>query len=168
MNSIRGSRLHSRRRAPVAPAAQDHLGTGASRSAVSLVGLGTALYVGWPDLRIIAIGGFFWALIIGLSCRCFARCCNVTRRPNASAASWEPLKSSHRIGELLPLAVAPGLAALFGVQAVLIGGGLLGDFMALGSLGEARAIDRENADKLAPKSSIAGVRGSDEPISPNP
>jgi hypothetical protein len=75
---------------------------------------------------------------------------------------------AHRVGEIVPLAIAPGLAALFGVQAVLIGGGLVSTAIALLTFGEARAIDRENADKLAEEVAVAGVHPSDEPMSPNP
>jgi hypothetical protein len=69
-------------------------------------------------------------------------------------------------GELLPLAVAPALAAMFGVQAVLIGGGLVLFVVALLTLPEAMAVDRLPRARLMRASAI--LVANDEPVSPNP
>ncbi len=135
---------------------------------VALVGVGTVLYVGWPDLRVIAVGGFIWALIIGVLEPQLRTLLQRDAPPDRVGRVMGTAEVAHRVGELIPLAVAPGLAALFGVQAVLIGGGLVATAAAILSVGEARAIDRENADKLAADVEIAGVHASDEPMSPNP
>jgi hypothetical protein len=69
-------------------------------------------------------------------------------------------------GELLPLAVAPTLAAAFGVQAVLVGGSLVLSVIALMTLGEARAVDRlPHRRATRPMGAFATV---DEPVSPVP
>jgi hypothetical protein len=69
-------------------------------------------------------------------------------------------------GELLPLAVAPVLAAAFGVQAVLIGGSLVLSLIALLTLGEARAVDL--LPRLRPTRAVGLLTANDEPVSPNP
>jgi MFS family permease len=136
---------------------------------VTLVGVGTVLYVGWPDLRVIAVGGFVWALIIGVLEPLLRTLLQRDAPPERVGRVMGTAEVAHRVGELIPLAVAPALAALFGVQAVLIGGGLVASAAAILSIGEARGIDRENADKIAAADvEIAGVQASDEPMSPNP
>jgi MFS family permease len=135
---------------------------------VALVGLGVVLYVGWPDLRVIAVGGFVWALVIGVLEPQLRTLLQRDAPPDRVGRVIGTAEVAHRVGELLPLAIAPGLAGLFGVQAVLIGGGLVSTAIAVLTIGEARAIDRENADKLAEEVDIAGVRPADEPMSPNP
>lgn len=135
---------------------------------VSLMGLSTALYVGWPDLRVIAVGGFLWALIIGLTMPLVRTLLQRDAPPERVGRVMGTSEVVNRVGELLPLAVAPGLAALFGVQAVLIGGGLLATLLALGSLREARVIDRLKADRIGQDVELAGIHSSDEPMSPNP
>jgi len=134
---------------------------------VALVGFGTVLYIGWDDLRIIAAGGFVWALFIGILEPLLRTLLQRDAPPDKVGRVMGTAEVAHRVGEILPLAIAPGLAALFGVQAVLIAGGLVASFAALLSFGEARTIDRENAKSIAEGVEIAGMRSSDEPVSPN-
>jgi hypothetical protein len=69
-------------------------------------------------------------------------------------------------GELLPLAVAPALAAVFGVQVVLIGGSLVITLIAALTFSEARAVDR--LPRLRPARAVGRLTAEDEPVSPNP
>jgi hypothetical protein len=62
--------------------------------------------------------------------------------------------------------VAPVLAAAFGVQAVLAGGGLLLAVLALLTLGEARVVDR--LPTLRPLRAVGGLSADVEPVSPVP
>jgi uncharacterized protein with ACT and thioredoxin-like domain len=72
----------------------------------------------------------------------------------------------HRsLGELVPLALAPALAAMFGVQAVMIGGGLLATAFALGSLSHAASIDRAG-HRPHGRVSVPQAMPIDDPISP--
>jgi MFS family permease len=134
--------------------------------ASSAVGLGALLYVGTRLLPVVAVGSIAWGIIIGVA--------DVLLRTMTQAASPDELvgriagtAQMHRqAGELLPLAVAPTLAALFGVQATLIGGGLVLAVVALLTLGEAAAVDR--LPKVRTARVAAAMFAADEPVSPNP
>ena len=132
---------------------------------VGLTGVGTALYVGVPDLRVIAVGAYFWAMVIGVMEPLLRTLLHRDSPRNAIGRVMGTAEVHRRAGEIVPLGVAPWLAMQFGVQAVLIGGGLVATAAALLSLGEASAIDREippGADEIQPH------KLSDEPISPTP
>jgi hypothetical protein len=61
--------------------------------------------------------------------------------------------------------VAPALAAAFGVQAVLIGGGIVAALIALATLPAAASIDRARP-AFTGHISVADALPDDEPISP--
>jgi MFS family permease len=132
----------------------------------SVVGLGALVYVGTNQLVIVAIGAAVWGVVIGMA--------DVLLRTLIQRASPDDLvgriagaSQMHRqAGELLPLAVAPALAAAFGVQAVLIGGSLVLTVIALLTLGEARAVDR--LPRLRDTRAAVRLTANDEPVSPNP
>ncbi len=137
-------------------------------SLVALTGLGTALYVGWPDLRVIALGGFAWAVVIGVL-EPLLRTLLHRDSPAGTIGRVQGTAEIHRrVGELLPLAFAPTLAVTFGVQATLIGGGLVATAVALVTLPVAFGIDRRARLEPAGDVPVQGVRAADEPISPNP
>jgi DHA3 family macrolide efflux protein-like MFS transporter len=81
----------------------------------SLVGLGALAYVGTRLLPVVAVGAIVWGVAIGVA--------DVLLRTLIQASSPDRLvgriagaSQMHRqAGELLPLAVAPALAAMFGV-----------------------------------------------------
>lgn len=130
------------------------------------VGLGALLYVGTRSLAVVAIGALVWGTVIGIV--------DVLLRTLIQSASPDHLVGRiagvslmhHDAGELLPLAVSPVLAAAFGVQAVLIGGGIALFVVALLSLPEAIAVDR--IAPRAPRRAVPLLSVSDEPVSPNP
>jgi len=132
----------------------------------SAVGLGALAYVGTALLPVVAVGSVVWGVIIGVA--------DVLLRTRVQASSPDDLvgriagtSQMHRqAGELLPLALAPTLAVAFGVQPVLIGGGLVLAVVALLTLGEARAVDLLPAVSMARVSSR--LSADDEPVSPNP
>ena len=134
--------------------------------ASSAVGLGALLYVGTRLLPVVAFGSVAWGIIIGIA--------DVMLRTLTQAASPDELvgrvagtAQMHRqAGELLPLMVAPALAAMFGVQMTLIGGGLLLCVVALLTLWEARAVDRLTPMRATRAAAAAFL--TDEPVSPNP
>jgi predicted MFS family arabinose efflux permease len=134
---------------------------------VALTGMGTALYVGVPDLRVIAVGAFVWSCVIGLMEPLMR---TLMHRDTPQYAIGRVMGTSEvvrRVGEVVPLAFAPFLATRFGVQATLIGGGFVATAAAVLSLPEARAIDRETAPGAA-AAEIQGPHAVDEPRSPNP
>jgi hypothetical protein len=135
---------------------------------ITLVGLGTVLYVGSADLRIIAVGALFWSATIGLM-EPLLRTLIHRDCPRAILGRVMGATEVHRrVGELLPLAVAPALATRFGVQPVMIGGGALAAIIAALSLREASAVDRIVGRVGVEPADLQGLRTSDEPVSPNP
>lgn len=133
---------------------------------VAMTGVGTFLYVGIPDLRVIAVGAFVWASVIGIMEPMLRTLMHRDAPSNAVGRVMGTAEVHRRAGELVPLAFAPALAGRFGVQAVLIGGGLFALLLAVSSIGEARAVDR-----LRPPTEdveLQPLLASDEPISPNP
>jgi MFS family permease len=134
--------------------------------AVGLTGLGTVLYVGSSDLRIIATGAFVWALVVGVLEPLLR---TLLHRDSPRALVGRVIgvaEVNHRVGEILPLAIAPTLANAFGVRATLIGGGLVATIAAVLTFGEAAAIDRENRARGVPPVEPVGIEAGDEPISP--
>jgi MFS family permease len=131
-----------------------------------LTGLGAVLYVGTADLRIIMVGALLWGAIIGVS-EPLLRTLIQADSPDALVGRIAGISQVHRHGgELLPLAFAPALAAAFGVQAVLIGGGVILAIVALAGMFEAAAVDR--LPRLRSAEAPSSLMTSDEPISPNP
>jgi MFS family permease len=132
----------------------------------SVVGLGAILYVGTKLLPVVAAGALVWGVAIGVVDVLFRTLTQVAS-PDELVGRVAGTAQMHRqAGELLPLAVAPALAAAFGVQATLIGGGLVLSVVALLTLAEARAVDR-----IPPLRSMGGATvryTADEPVSPNP
>lgn len=133
--------------------------------AVALVGLGAVGYVGTTNLVIIATGALVWGVFIGVVSP-LLRTLMQLDAPEEYVGRVQGAAQVHRsAGEIVPLAVAPALAAAFGVQAVMIGGGLLATVFALGSLAHARRIDRSVARLPGRVRFDHGVT-TDDPISP--
>ncbi|MDO8915476.1 MAG: MFS transporter [Coriobacteriia bacterium] len=132
----------------------------------SLVGFGALLYVGTRSLLVVALGALVWGAVIGVADVLLKVLIQSSTPDHLMGRAVGAAQMHRQGGELLPLAVAPSLAAAFGVQAVLIGGGLVLAGAAALSWGEARAVDR------LPRLRTAVVSGSlspdDEPVSPVP
>lgn len=133
--------------------------------AATLTGLGGLLYVGTRDLRVVVGGAVVWGLIIGAADP-LLRTLIQSDSPDEMVGRVAGTAQVHQqAGELIPLAIAPALAARFGVQPILIGSVLgLAAISAL-SWGEAVAVDR--TERLRPISGAVS-RQPAEPVSPNP
>ena len=130
------------------------------------VGFGALLYVGTRYLPVVAVGALVWGAIIGVT-DVLLRVLVQSASPDALVGRIAGVTQMHRqAGELLPLAVAPALAAAFGVQWTLVGGGIVLVIAALLSLPEAAAVDR--VPRLREVRAGGLLAGSDEPLSPNP
>lgn len=128
-----------------------------------LNGLGAIAYVGSGDLRRVVVGALLWGLVIG-GLDPLIRTLTHRDTPDDLVGRVIGTAEVHRrIGELVPLAVAPALALRFGVQATLIGGGVAGALIALSSLAEASAIDRLPHREVP----VAQLSPTDEPLTPN-
>jgi len=108
----------------------------------TLAGLGTILYVGSTDLRLIAAGAIVWGVIIG-GLEPLLRTLLHLDSPHEYVGRIVGTAQWHRsLGELVPLAFVPALAVLLGIQQTLVGGGLLVAAIALVSYPVAVVIDR--------------------------
>lgn len=134
---------------------------------VTLSGLCAVLYAGTADVRVVALGAIVWGAVLGVL---FPMSRTLTQRatPDGMYGRVTGAVNVHaHIGELLPLTFVPALAALVGVQAVLVGAGVL-----LFALSLTRYREANRVDALLPVAHAAEVhedahlRPEDEPISP--
>jgi MFS family permease len=131
----------------------------------ALVGLGALLYVGTRDIRIVAVGAVAWGAIIGVVDPLLRTLVHADS-PDEYVGRVTGVAQMHRQGgELLPLAFAPLVAASIGVQATLIGGGLVLAVVALLSIPEAIGVDRARPAGHVDRQRLSTA---DEPVSPNP
>ena len=88
-------------------------------------GLGAVAYSGTPLLVVVTIGGMFWGLVLGALLpvlRTLVQSVTPDQFQGRTMGVWQ---AHNTIGEMLPLLIVPGLAAVFGVQPVLIGSGVV-------------------------------------------
>lgn len=135
---------------------------------VALSGLGTVAYVGSGDIRLVALGALAWGTVLGVIEPLLRTLVQRDTPKELVGRVMGTAQVHHHGGELIPLAFAPALAARFGVQATLIGGGLVATVIALLSLVEARAVDREVAAAGVGPAEPERFKTADEPVSPNP
>ncbi|MGV8083061.1 MAG: MFS transporter [Coriobacteriia bacterium] len=109
---------------------------------VALCGLGAIGYVGTTDLRIVAAGSMVWGTVIGATEPLLRTLLHINSPEEYVGRVVSTAQYHKNAGELVPLAVAPALAVLFGVQITLIAGGVLVALLALSSLPIAVALDR--------------------------
>ena len=133
---------------------------------VILSGLGSILYVGSPDLRIVYLGALAWGTVIGVLEPLLRTLIHRDSPPHAVGRVIGTAEVHRRAGELLPLAFAPLVASLIGVQLTMIAGALFASFVMLLSLGKAGAIDRELGARPVPEEAIAPMTAAEEPVSP--
>ena len=130
----------------------------------SLMGAGATIYVGTADLRVIALGSLFWGLVIGAT-EPLLRTLLQTDAPEECVGRVMGTAQVHRsAGELVPLALAPGLAAAFGVQKVMIAGAVLAGVVALATIPYAAKLDRGRRNARSVRMDEA--MSTDDPISP--
>lgn len=134
---------------------------------VVLTGLGSIAYVGTDNIRVVAVGSIVWGIVIGVL-EPLLRTLLHRDSPEGLVGRITGTAQVHRqAGELVPLAFAPALAAMFGVQATLIGGGVTVAVVAVLAFFEATKIDRERAARPATDVDVATLLTSDEPLSPH-
>jgi MFS family permease len=132
---------------------------------VAAIGGACSLYIGTTHLVTIAIGAFLLGGVIG-TVEPLLRTLMQTDSPDEYVGRVMGTAQLHRsAGELVPLAIAPALAAQFGVQAVMIGGGAIAAIAALGSFGHAISIDRAGHRARAAMP-FSEAYPKDEPITP--
>lgn len=132
---------------------------------VAAVGGAASLYIGTTNLVTIAIGAFLLGSVIG-TVEPLLRTLMQLDSPDEYVGRVMGTAQLHRsAGELVPLAMAPALAAAFGVQAVMMGGGALAAVVALATFAHAASIDRAGHRERGAVS-FAQAYPKDEPITP--
>jgi MFS transporter, DHA3 family, macrolide efflux protein len=129
-----------------------------------LNGLGALVYVGSSDLRRVVVGAVLWGIAIGGLEPLLRTLLHRDTPHELVGRVMGTAEVARRLGEIVPLTVAPIIALRFGVQATLIGFGLTGGAIGLLSLPRAAALDREHPPGAA---ELQPFTTSDEPISPN-
>jgi MFS transporter, DHA3 family, macrolide efflux protein len=131
----------------------------------ALNAVGVLLYVGTDRLTVVVAGAVVWGLVIGLFFP-LLRTLIQLNSPEEMVGRITGIMQVHMNGgELLPLAVVPSLAALWGVQPILIGAGVVLGAIGVAATGKARAIDRVRKTEVPPPEHFVVA---DEPISPTP
>ena len=109
------------------------------------IGATSIIYVGTSDIRVVILGAFLVGLAFGLSEPLLPTLVQ-SDAPFWAVGRVMGTMQFFRVGStLLPLAVAPALSELFGVQGVLVGASALTVVLALAVLPATRRLDRERA-----------------------
>jgi DHA3 family macrolide efflux protein-like MFS transporter len=117
---------------------------------VGMNALGVLAYVGTDILGVVVVAAPLWGVIIGMMAPLHRTMVQVNS-PGPMVGRIMGVNHIHsEVGHLLPLAFAPGLAALFGVQQTLLGAGLLVAAVALSFALPARRLDRTRAVTVPP------------------
>lgn len=108
-------------------------------------GLGAIAYTSTADVRVVTAAGLVWGVVIGVlfpSLRTLIQ----LHTPDALLGRTMGAYQAHQnLGELLPLMLVPGLAAVWGVQLVLIGSGVALALACMLLLPLARTLDRQRS-----------------------
>ena len=129
---------------------------------VSMNAVGVLAYVGTDMLRVVVVAGVFWGVIIGMMAPLHRTMIQLNSPPEAVGRIMGVNHIHSEVGHLIPLAIAPSLAALFGVQLSLIIAGMVVALVALLFLPGARRLDRTR-DKKVPQTGLPDP--ADEPKS---
>lgn len=133
---------------------------------VTLSGLSAVLYAGTADLRVVAFGAIVWGAVLGILFP-MSRTLMQRATPDGMYGRVTGTVNVHaHVGELLPLTFVPAIAALVGVQAVLVGAGVLLFGLSLTRYREANRVDALLPVTHAEAIEDAHLTPEDEPISP--
>ncbi len=131
---------------------------------VAMMGVCAAIYVGTTSLWVIGAGALVWGAVIGAA-EPLLRTLMQIDAPEEYVGRVMGTAQVHRsAGEIVPLALAPGLAAAFGVQTVMIAGAVLAAVISLATLPHAASIDR--AGRQSRQVRLDEAFATDDPISP--
>lgn len=109
---------------------------------VGLNAVGVVAYVGTDILTVVVIAGFCWGLVIGQMAPLHRTMLQINS-PDAAVGRIMGVNHVHsEVGHLLPLAVAPALAAAIGVQQTLLASASIVAICAVAFFAPARRLDR--------------------------
>lgn len=109
---------------------------------VALNSLGVLAYVGTDQLRVVVVAGVFWGVIIGIMAPLLRTLIQLNTTEDLMGRITGITQIHSEVGHLLPLAIAPVLAGIFGVQRTLIYSGVALAVFAMLFLPTATRLDR--------------------------
>lgn len=117
---------------------------------VGMNAVGVLAYVGTDIIGVVVVAAPFWGVIIGMMAPLHRTMVQINS-PDQLVGRIMGVNHIHaEVGHLLPLAFAPGLAALFGVQEALLGAGALVAIVALLFARPAVRLDRTRTIDVPP------------------
>jgi DHA3 family macrolide efflux protein-like MFS transporter len=129
---------------------------------VALNSVGVLGYVGTDQLRVVVIAGVFWGFLIGVMAPLLRTLIQLNTIDEMMGRITGVTQVHSEVGHLLPLAVAPVLAGIFGVQRTLLYSGALLAVVAALFLPTATRLDRTR-DRAVPATGLPDP--NDEPRS---
>lgn len=131
----------------------------------ALNAVGILIYVGTDSLAVVVAGAVVWGFVIGVFFPLLRTLIHLNSPEELVGRITGTMQVHMHAGELLPLAVVPSLAAVWGVQRILLGAGVLLGIIGLAAMREAKAIDRIREAEVPPTERFVVA---DEPISMTP
>jgi MFS transporter, DHA3 family, macrolide efflux protein len=117
---------------------------------VALNSLGVLAYVGTDQLRVVVVAGVFWGLLIGIMAPLLRTLIQLNSPEHLMGRITGVTQIHTEVGHLLPLAIAPVLAGIFGVQSTLIYSGIALAVFAMLFLPTANRLDRSRTVEVPP------------------
>ncbi len=109
---------------------------------VALNSVGVLAYVGTDRLPVVVVSGMVWGVLIGIMAPLLRTLIQLNTRDELMGRIAGVTQVHQEVGHLLPLAVAPVLAGVFGVQRALIYAGLVIALLSLLFMPTATRLDR--------------------------
>jgi MFS family permease len=117
---------------------------------VAMNALGVLAYVGTDELRVVVVAGVFWGLLIGIMAPLLRTLIQLNTPEDLMGRITGVTQVHSEVGHLLPLAIAPLLAGIFGVQETLIYAGLALGVFAMLFVPMANRLDRTRSVEVPP------------------
>jgi len=117
---------------------------------VALNSVGVLAYVGTDQLRVVVVAGVFWGLLIGIMAPLLRTLIQLNTADEMMGRITGVTQIHAEVGHLLPLAIAPVLAGIFGVQNTLIYAGVALAVFALLFIPAATRLDRTRVGEVPP------------------
>jgi MFS family permease len=107
-------------------------------------GVGAVVYTGTANLAVVLVGAVGWGVVLGLLLPTLRTLVQLEVPQVLVGRTMGAYQVHEHAGDLLPLLLAPPLAAAYGVQAVLVGTGVAVLVLALGLLPAATRLERDH------------------------
>ncbi|HEU4320056.1 MAG TPA: MFS transporter [Acidimicrobiia bacterium] len=117
---------------------------------VGLNAVGVLAYVGTDLISVVVVAAPFWGIIIGMMAPLHRTMVQVNSPDEAVGRIMGVSHIHSEVGHLLPLAFAPAIAAVLGVQKTLLYAGSIVAVVAIVFIGPARRLDRTRTFHVPP------------------